>query len=223
MVREQLAERGIRDPRVLDAMRRIDRAQFVEEPYRAEAWEDRALPARLGQTISQPYIVGFMTEKLEVQPDHRVLEVGTGTGYQAAILGLLAREVVSIERHGELAEQARERLAAVGVTTVRVLTGDGSAGVPERAPFDRILVTAAAPRVPQALFDQLADGGILVAPEERTPGATARGGEPDQVLRRWRRNGERFKMEEHFAVRFVPLVGDEPLPLDDAPERGPNG
>ncbi len=164
MVEEQIARRGVRDPRVLDAMRAVARERFVPPDQAARAYDDRALPIGRGQTISQPYIVAYMTEALAVAANHRVLEIGTGSGYQAAILGELAREVFSIEIVPELAARASATLQDLGYTNVQVRDGDGYAGWPERAPFDRIMVTAAVQAIPQPLFDQLAPGGVLVAP-----------------------------------------------------------
>lgn len=164
MVERQIAARGVRDARVLAAMRQVPRHLFVPEQYRGEAYADRALPNAEGQTISQPYMVALMTEALEVCPGDRVLEVGTGSGYQAAVLARLASTVFSIERHPALAAAARSALAEAGAGQVVVAVGDGSAGLPVEAPFDRILVTAAAPDVPRVLQEQLAPGGRLVIP-----------------------------------------------------------
>ncbi len=159
-----LRRRGIGDQAVLRAMDEVPRERFVEGNFTDIAYADRALPIACGQTISQPYVVAYMTEQLGVHPHHRVLEVGTGSGYQAAVLSRLAREVVSVERYRTLAEQARERLQALDYNNVEVVVGDGFAGVPARAPYDRIIVTAAAEQVPQALLDQLADNGVMVLP-----------------------------------------------------------
>ena len=159
-----LRRRGISDQAVLRAMDEVPREYFVAAEFADSAYADQALPIACGQTISQPYVVAYMTEQLEVEPQHRVLEIGTGSGYQAAVLSRLAREVVSIERYRTLADAARERLKTLGYANVDVLVGDGFAGVPERAPFDRIIVTAAAEEVPEALVDQLAEGGKMVLP-----------------------------------------------------------
>ena len=159
-----LRRRGIGDQAVLRAMDEVPRERFVEGGFTDIAYADRALPITCGQTISQPYVVAYMTEQLAVRSHHRVLEVGTGSGYQAAVLSRLAREVVSVERYRTLAEQARERLQALGYDNVEVVVGDGLAGVPARAPYDRIIVTAAAEAVPPALLDQLADNGVMVLP-----------------------------------------------------------
>ncbi len=149
---------------VLRAMDEVPREHFVEASLTESAYADQALPIACGQTISQPYVVAYMTEQLGVKPEHRVLEVGTGSGYQAAVLSRLAREVVSIERYRTLAETARSRLATLGYSNVEVRHGDGLAGVPEHAPFDRIIVTAAAETIPDALVTQLADGGVMILP-----------------------------------------------------------
>lgn len=198
MVRTQLEARGVRDPRVLAAMREVPRHLFVlvgNEPY---AYEDRPLPIGAGQTISQPFMVAVMTAALKPSPDDRVLEVGTGSGYQAAILGRLVREVVSIERHEPLAARARAALAAVGVANVHVHVGDGSAGFPPSAPFDGIIVTAGAPSVPATLKEQLADGGRLVIPV---------GGGDHQLLNIITKCGTEFVTETGEACVFVPLLG----------------
>jgi protein-L-isoaspartate(D-aspartate) O-methyltransferase len=162
---EQLVARGIRDARVVDAMRRVPREAFVPEASQALAYADRALPIPSGQTISQPFMVAVMTEALMLEGGERVLEIGTGSGYQAAILAELAAEVITIERRPELADAARSTILSLGYTNVEVIVGDGTLGLPGRAPFDRILVTAGAPRVPEALTEQLsARGGRLVIP-----------------------------------------------------------
>src|SRR5664279_1180630 len=159
-----LRRRGIGDQAVLRAMDEVPRERFVEAGFTDSAYADQALPISCGQTISQPYVVAYMTEQLALRPHHRVLEVGTGSGYQAAVLSRLAREVVSVERYRTLAEPARERLQALGYDNVEVVVGDGLLGLPERAPYDRIMVTAAAEQVPQTLLDQLADNGIMLLP-----------------------------------------------------------
>ena len=164
MVDQQIRARGIKSGPVLDAMVRVSRHLFVPPDVRHQAYEDTPLPIGYGQTISQPYIVAYMTEALEVLPAHRVLEIGTGSGYQAAVLAGLVRQVYSIEIVAELAESARRTLTAAGYRNVDVRTGNGYAGWPEHAPFDRIIVTAAPPEIPQALVDQLAIGGRMVVP-----------------------------------------------------------
>src|SRR3984893_9337560 len=154
-----LRRRGISDPAVLRAMDEVPREHFVESSFVDNAYADQALPIACGQTISQPYVVAFMTEQLGVRPDHRVLEVGTGSGYQAAILSRLAREVISVERYRTLADTARQRLATLGYDNVDVRVGDGLAGVPDAAPYDRIMVTAAAETIPEALLGEPGGGG----------------------------------------------------------------
>jgi protein-L-isoaspartate(D-aspartate) O-methyltransferase len=165
MINEQIVSRGIHEERLLDALQRVPRHWFVPEEYADIAYSDGPLPIGQGQTISQPYIVALMTELLELHGDEVVLEVGTGSGYQAALLGALAHQVHTIERHFALAEKAEQVLRKLGITNVMVHVGDGTLGLPEYAPFQAIMVTAAAPRVPQPLFDQLDEGGWLVLPE----------------------------------------------------------
>jgi protein-L-isoaspartate(D-aspartate) O-methyltransferase len=203
MVAEQLERRGIRDARVLEAMNRVPREAFVDESVRPHAYADRALPIEDGQTISQPYMVATMTEALVLTGVERVLEIGTGSGYQTAILAELAREVISIERHAALAERARNRLAVLGYANVTVLVGDGSAGLPAFAQYDAILVGAGAPRVPEALKAQLADGGRLAIPV---------GPQGFQTLIVVCRRGEEFVETVREACVFVPLVGREGWP-----------
>ena len=198
MVSEQIVSRGIRDGRLLDALRHIPRHWFVPEEYANIAYNDGPLPIGLGQTISQPYIVALMTELLELQGDEIVLEVGTGSGYQAALLALLAQQVHTIERHEALAEKAEKVLLRLGLTNVVVHVGDGSLGLPKYAPFKAIMITAAAPHVPQPLFDQLDSGGCLVLPE---------GGAGGQMLDRWRNQGGDYRQEHITPVAFVPLRG----------------
>jgi protein-L-isoaspartate(D-aspartate) O-methyltransferase len=199
MVRDQILARGIRSIQVLEAMRAVPRHLFVPPDELAVAYADGPLPIGHWQTISQPYIVALMTELLELNPAYRVLEVGTGSGYQTAILSRLAGEVHSVELLPDLAEQARGRLGGLGCTNVSVHTGDGSQGWPEAAPYDRILVTACAPQVPQPLLDQLADPGRLVLPV---------GARDSQRLEVWTRRGMNFNHQTHIAVAFVPLRGE---------------
>ena len=199
MVRKQIERRGIRDPRVLEAMRSVPRHLFVPAGMRERAYHDGPLPIGLGQTISQPYIVAVMTDLLELKGEETVLEVGTGSGYQAAVLGEMARCVHTVERHPHLARQAEAVLRELGLGNVVVHVGDGSLGWPQGAPYEAILVTAAAPSVPRALLEQLADGGRLVIPV---------GGRDGQDLQRWQRVGERFEHESIFPVVFVPLRGE---------------
>jgi protein-L-isoaspartate(D-aspartate) O-methyltransferase len=194
-----LRRRGISDQAVLRAMDEVPRGDFVEGEFAGRAYADQALPIECGQTISQPYVVAYMTEQLALAPHHRVLEVGTGSGYQAAVLSRLAREVVSIERYRTLAEQARARLAALGYDNVEVVVGDGFAGVPEKAPYDRIIVTAAAEQVPQALLEQLADdGGVMILPLGPRDG-------PQHIIKLTKSQTE-ISRENLIAVRFVPLL-----------------
>jgi protein-L-isoaspartate(D-aspartate) O-methyltransferase len=194
-----LRRRGIADQAVLRAMDEVPRAQFVEADFADSAYADQALPIACGQTISQPYVVAYMTEQLRLRPEHRVLEVGTGSGYQAAVLSRLAREVVSIERYRTLAETARKRLRALGYDNVDVVVGDGFAGVPEKAPYDRIIVTAAAPELPQALIDQLADdGGVMLLPLGPQDG-------PQNIVK-LTKTETGLAREDLIAVRFVPLL-----------------
>jgi protein-L-isoaspartate(D-aspartate) O-methyltransferase len=193
-----LRRRGIADAIVLRAMDDVPRALFVGSDQADFALEDRALPIACGQTISQPYVVALMTEALRVHASHRVLEVGTGSGYQAAILGRIAREVVSVERFRTLAEAARARLAALGLANVSVLHEDAMAGLPGQGTFDRVMVTAAAPVIPDALMAHLAEDGILVAPLGPPDG-------PQMLVRQRKRNGT-VETERLVAVRFVPLV-----------------
>jgi protein-L-isoaspartate(D-aspartate) O-methyltransferase len=164
MVEQQIRQRGVTDARVLDAMRTVPRERFVPPALLRQAYDDGPLPIGSGQTISQPYIVAYMTEALKVQPAHKVLEVGTGSGYQAAVLSHLVREVYTIEIVPELAVRAETLLRSLNRTNVHVRTGDGYAGWPEQAPFDRIMVTAAPEVLPRPLIDQLAEGGLLIAP-----------------------------------------------------------
>ena len=199
MVREQLAGRNIRDPRVLKAMGSLPRQLFIPAELRYRAYIDGPLPIGEGQTISQPYIVAFMTQLLELKEFERVLEVGTGSGYQAALLGCLAKEVFSIERIESLAEQARAALKACGAVNVRVIIGDGSRGLPEYAPYDAIILTAAAPRLPRVLVEQLAENGRLVAPV---------GGSGGQFLQLVLRRGDRLIRKRLVPVAFVPLRGE---------------
>ena len=193
-----LRKRGIGDPAVLRAMDEVPREHFVDSSFADSAYADQALPIACGQTISQPYVVAYMSEQLQVQPAHRVLEVGTGSGYQAAILSRLAREVITIERYLTLAETARGRLAALGYDNVEVRVGDGLTGASDRAPFDRIIVTAAAETIPEALVEQLAEGGAMVLPLGPHAGA-------QQLVKLTKREG-RIERETLIGVRFVPLL-----------------
>ena len=200
MVEHQLRRRGHFDERVLAAMERVPREHFVPEHLQHLAYEDGALPIGNGQTISQPFIVATICQLLDLSPDDRVLDVGTGSGYQAAVLAELAAEVVTIERVAELAEAARAALVQAGYGNVEVRIGDGSLGVPERAPFDGIAVAAAAPAVPPALYEQLVEGGRLVVP---------RGGRWGQQLVLVVRTPDGPQERASVACRFVPLLGEE--------------
>jgi protein-L-isoaspartate(D-aspartate) O-methyltransferase len=200
MVERQLRRRGISDQRVLDAMREVPRELFVPEEQRRRAYADSALPIGSGQTISQPWIVAAICQALELAGPERVLEIGTGSGYSAAVLALLAAEVVTIERHAELAEEAEARIRELGITNVEVVVGDGSRGLPERGPFEAIAVHATAPSPPQSLVEQLADGGRLVIP------IASRGAD---MLTQYRRRGEEIVAEVIGPCRFVPLIGAE--------------
>jgi protein-L-isoaspartate(D-aspartate) O-methyltransferase len=203
MLRKHLQARGIVDPRVLDAMARVPRERFVGEAARMDAYADRALAIDCGQTISQPYIVALMTQALALRGAERVLEIGTGCGYQTALIADLATHVVSIERHEALSRQAEMMLAELGYTNVKLIVGDGSLGWPPEAPYDRILVAAAASTPPQQLIEQLAPDGILVIPL---------GDREQQMLQAIRKVGDRTVAEPLSACRFVPLVGAEGWP-----------
>ena len=193
-----LRRRGIGDPLVLRAMDEVPREHFVTPDFAEAAYADQALPIACGQTISQPYVVTYMTERLDVYPVHRVLEIGTGSGYQAAVLSRLAREVVSIERFRTLADAARVRIETLGYKNVTIVTGDGTAGHPERAPYDRVLVTAAAEEVADCWVEQLRPGGIMVLPLGQHGGA-------QRIVKLVKTEGG---VERHdlIAVRFVPLL-----------------
>jgi protein-L-isoaspartate(D-aspartate) O-methyltransferase len=193
-----LRRRGIGDAAVLRAMDEVPREYFVDSQFREAAYADRALPIACGQTISQPYVVAYMTEQLGLRPHHRVLEVGTGSGYQAAVLSRLAKEVVTIERFRTLAEAARARIETLDYRNVEVRAGDGHAGAPDRAPFDRIVITAACETVPQALTRQLAEDGMMVLP-------LGPHGGPQYLVRLTKTAGE-TRQEELIPVRFVPLL-----------------
>jgi len=199
MVRLQMENRDIADARVLDAMRRVPRHIFVSLGSRESAYEDHPLPIGYGQTISQPYMVAFMTQALQLRGSERVLEIGTGSGYQTAILSELCSEVFSVERIPELSAAAEGTLASLGYNGVHLLTADGSLGWPQNAPYDRILVAAAAPEVPPVLCGQLADNGIMVIPVGDWRRA--------QEIIVARRTGMRLSMERSIGCRFVPLVG----------------
>ena len=200
MVRDLIAARGIKDERVLAALRKVPRHLFVKDHLRSQAYGDHALPIGSGQTISQPYIVARMSELLEVKAEHSVLEIGTGSGYQTAVLALLARRVYSLERVAELAHPAIPRMRELGLDNVKVQVFDGTVGWSEQAPFDRILVTAGAPKVPEPLLGQLAPGGALLVPEGPTRALQR------LVLYRKSAKGE-LRRREGEDVAFVPLLG----------------
>jgi protein-L-isoaspartate(D-aspartate) O-methyltransferase len=200
MVESQLRKRGITDERVIDAMSRVPRHEFAPERYRDQAYEDHPLPIGEGQTISQPYIVALMLEALAVAPSDRVLEVGTGSGYVTALLAELAVQVFSIERHAALANASRELLARLGYTNVKVIVGDGSHGYRDAAPYDAIIVSAAAPELPPALLAQLAEGGRMIIPVGR---------EDSQQLQLIRMRNGLPQTTLRELCRFVPLVSGE--------------
>ena len=200
MVLTQLERRGIRDPRVLEAMRKVKRHEFVEPAFRDRAYDDTPLPIEEGQTISQPYMVGRMTSLLDIQPTDRVLEIGTGSGYQTAVLAELAAKVFSVERHLRLLAQARGVLERQGYRNLVLRHGDVTIGWAEFAPYDKILVTAAAPSFPRTLFAQLRDGGAMIFPM---------GEKMSQSLMLVERRGEEAVIHEAGTVSFVPLIGKE--------------
>jgi len=199
MIERHLRARGIRDAAVLAAMERVPREAFIFTTSLAEAYDDRALPINCGQTISQPYMVAVMTESLDLRGLERVLEIGTGSGYQTAVLAELAEHVYSVERHQRLSQQAAEHLSAAGYTNCTLRVGDGTLGWPENAPFDRILVTAATRQCPPPLFDQLAEGGILVGPF---------GPSDYQTLQVIRKVDGKPHTVTGTGCRFVPLIGE---------------
>jgi protein-L-isoaspartate(D-aspartate) O-methyltransferase len=210
MVQDQLRARGIRDERVLTAMAEIPREQFLDPDFRSRAYADEAVPIAAGQTISQPWVVARMTELLAPRPGDRILELGTGSGYQAAVLAALGADVTSLERHAALAGQAAERIADLDLPgRVTIRTTDGSLGDAAGGPWDGIIVTAAAPSIPNELRDQLADGGRLVIPV---------GPRDHQVLTLVVRHGDDWSETPHGAVVFVPLIGEGGFP-DDASRR----
>lgn len=198
MVERQIEARGIHNPRVLSAMREIPRHLFIPPPYDQSAYDDNPLPIGNGQTISQPYIVALMTDLLRPEPSDNVLEIGAGSGYQAAILSRLVRRLTTMERISAVAILARNNVTSLGIQNVEVVEGDGTQGYPQNAPYDGIIVTAATPEIPQTLTDQLADGGRLVAPV---------GGRDIQELVTLEKQGDIMIPECHGGVRFVPLIG----------------
>ena len=203
MVERQIVSRGITSPRILEAFLDTPRHLFIPKNQQLFAYEDGPLPIGKGQTISQPYIVAYMTEHLNLEGEERVLEIGTGSGYQAAILGKLAAEVHTVERHPSLAKSATQLLADLGFNNIQVHLGDGTKGLLDFAPYDAIMVTAAAPDVPAPLLDQLADGGRLIMPV---------GGRIGQVLYLYQRRGEEIIRDNLTPVAFVPLIGDHGWP-----------
>jgi protein-L-isoaspartate(D-aspartate) O-methyltransferase len=198
MVKQQIMARGIEDPRVLEAMRKVPRHLFVPEKYRAFSYRDHPLPIGQGQTISQPYIVAFMTEALDLKPDEKVLEIGTGSGYQAAILAELVKEVYTIEIVEKLGKRARQTLEMLGYKNIHVKIGDGYKGWPEKAPFDAVIVTCAPERIPEALVQQLNDGGRMIIP-------VGKAGAIQELVRAVKKKGK-LKKKEVMRVRFVPMV-----------------
>ncbi len=199
MVEEQFLSRDITDPRVLEAMLSVPRHVFVPEEHRQLAYRDSPLPIGQSQTISQPYIVALMTQMLGLEGHESVLEIGTGSGYQAAVLSQVAREVHTVERHENLTKQAMACINALDIKNVTLHVGDGTRGWPANAPYDAIIATAAAPKVPKPLLNQLADGGRLVIPV---------GGRIGQYLEIWNRDGDDYRHERMVAVAFVPLLGE---------------
>lgn len=199
MVREQIENRGLKNYRLVEALRKLPRHKFVQPGDEMYAYYDEPVPIGYHQTISQPYIVALMTSLAALEGTETVLEVGTGSGYQAALLGMLAKKVVSLERIPELAERARKTLSGLNISNVDVITTDGTLGYPPAAPYQAILVTAAAPLVPQPLLDQLAEEGRLIIPA---------GSKSIQQLQVWTRNGSRFNSEDILPVAFVPLLGE---------------
>ena len=200
MVKKQIVARGVQDRAVIDAMRKVPRHLFLPATRQADAYLDHPAPIDCNQTISQPYMVAVMTEMMALKPAARVLEIGTGSGYQTAVLAEIAAQVVSIERHAPLADSARQRLQALGYDNITVVVGDGTLGYPEAAPYDAILVTAGAPDIPEALQTQLAPGGRLVAPVGRT--------DVQQIITVTREDNDTFTRQPGLACRFVPLIGE---------------
>lgn len=204
MVETQIAARGVSDPAVLRAMRAVPREEFVPEELRSQAYMDGPLPIAAGQTISQPFIVASMVQSLKLKADDRVLEIGVGSGYAAAVIAEIVDEVYGIERHEELATTASERLERLGYDNIEICHGDGTRGWEEKAPFDAIVVAAAGPKIPESLKEQLAVGGRMVIPVGSSTF--------DQSLVRITRTEKGFEQEKLEAVRFVPLVGEEGWP-----------
>lgn len=203
MIERHLKSRGIDAPDVIEAMKLTPREHFVPGTMKKEAYDDRALPIQCGQTISQPYMVAYMTQALDVRPSSRVLEIGTGSGYQTAILARLCRQVYSVERVPALHRQAATTLGTMSVANVTLVIGDGSQGLPAHAPFDRIIITAGAPKAPESLLRQLVDGGRLILPV---------GGKGEQTITWYDRQGEGWSQESGIGCRFVRLIGEEGWP-----------
>ena len=196
----ELRQQGITNSQVLSAIERVPREVFIPESFHDQAYENQALPIGHGQTISQPSVVGYMTQALELEPNSKVLEIGTGCGYQAAVLSKLCRRIYTVERFRELLRGAEQRFVTLRINNIVTRWGDGMKGWPEQAPFDRMIVTAGSTELPACLFEQMSDNAILIAPVGRTSS--------EQSLRRWRRvDGEEWTEEELWPVRFVPLVG----------------
>jgi protein-L-isoaspartate(D-aspartate) O-methyltransferase len=210
MVEKQLRQEGIRDPAVLQAMNRVPRERFVPAAYQTQAYEDRALPISGGQTISQPFVVAYMLSALALEASDRVLEIGTGSGYEAAVLSLIAEEVFSVEREAQLAQEARRRLAQLGYSNVQVYHGDGTLGWAEHAPYDGIVVSAGGPSVPPALRQQLAVNGRLIMPVGRYP-------HQQRLIKISRLSADEFKEVRLKHVAFVPLIGAEGWADTDEP------
>jgi protein-L-isoaspartate(D-aspartate) O-methyltransferase len=207
----ELRGQGIADPRVLDAMEKTPRQVFVDEPLEYAAWNNTALPIACGQTISQPFVVAYMTQHLDVQPGHRVLEIGTGSGYQAAVLSPLCRRVYTIERHKPLLKQAEDRFRQLGLHNITTKHGDGYKGWPEQAPFDRILLAAAPPSVPPVLIEQLKPGGELIAPVGTLSEGNGTAAESfSQRLTKMIRTETGVKEEVLIPVLFVPMLSGLP-------------
>jgi protein-L-isoaspartate(D-aspartate) O-methyltransferase len=200
MVDNQIVARGIHDPAVIAAMRKIPRHLFLSTERQAEAYLDHPAPIDCNQTISQPYMVAVMTEMLALKPEARVLEIGTGSGYQTAVLAEIAGQVISMERHTLLADSARQRLEALGYSNITVIVRDGTLGYPEAAPYDAILITAGAPDIPKVLQQQLSPGGRLVAPVGRT--------DVQQLITITREDNDTFTRQPGISCRFVPLIGE---------------
>lgn len=214
MVREQLIDRGIRNKRVLEAMLKVPRHIFLDREAGAEAYSDHSFPIGFSQTMTQPYMVAYLAEKLMLRGSERVLELGTGSGYQAAVLGMLTKEVFTIERVPALASKASRALHELLYANVKMRVGDGSAGWPEQGPFDRVLITAATSHVPQKLLMQLCEGGIFLGPVKKDDGT--------QEIVRLTRKGHNFLLKRLIECSFVPMVSESAVPRDAALEASPD-